>query len=120
MKDETTKEILRHVQTLTVMADVMQIEIQQRMIDHKFKSPSINNHVRRIKESLERVKIELTFLANPIDRDHLQYAHATEIYRLFKYFATMSTDQLSEIMDAYEQFDKENPPTESFTEALKS
>ena len=119
MKDETTKEILRHVQTLTVMADVMTIEIQQRMIDNKFKSPIVNNHVRRIKESLSQIKLHLTTIAKPIDRDLMQYAHATEVYRVFKYFGTCSTQQLSEIMDAYEQFDKENPPTESFTEALR-
>ena len=112
MKEEKIKNILRHCQTMAILADVMDIEMHTDLVDAKFKDPKINNHVRRLKESIAQIKTGLAYLVKPIDREHATYTHAVEMHRLFKYFATTDSRQLADIMDAYEQFDRDNPPTE--------
>jgi len=107
---EKEQRLLRHCQTMSVLASCIEIENQNDLIDHKFKVPHLNNHIRRIKESLKEIKLNLAFKYRVKDRELMEYDHATQIHRLFKYFSTMETSQLTEIMDAYEEYDKINPP----------
>ncbi len=112
MNEEKVKRILRHCQIMNVLVDVMGIEMQYDLAVTKFTDPRVNNHIRRLKESLEEIKKNLAYLVTAKDREFSLYGHATEVHRLFRYFGTMDSTQLSEIMDAYESYDKINPHVE--------
>lgn len=106
---EKEKRILRHVQTMSVLASCMEIEFYSDLVDMRFKEPNMNNHIRRIKESLEQIKKGLNFKYKIKDRELMTIDHPVQVHRLFNYFSTMETTQLTELMDAYEQYDKVNP-----------
>lgn len=107
---EKEKRILRHVQTMSVLVTALEIEYQTDLVDHKFKSPHLNNHIRRIKESIQQIRTGLSFKYKVIDRDLMENEHGATVHRLFAYFSTMDTAQLTSIVEAYEAYDKDNPP----------
>ncbi len=107
---EKEKRILRHVQTMSVLTTCMQVEYMQDIVDARFKDPNMNNHIRRIKESLEQIRKGLSFKYKVIDRDFMENEHGLVMHRLFTYFSTMETSQLDSIITAYEAYDKETPP----------
>ena len=98
--------------------DVADIEVQSDLVDARFKNPIVNNHIRRIKESITQVHLSLASMVKSLDYEHSKYDHATQMHRVFKYFSTMDTAQMSDMMDAFETFDKEHPPTEFIAEQL--
>lgn len=114
MNEEKTKRILRHFQMISLLVDCIDIEMHQEIIGSKFSTPALNNHVRRIKESIERIHLGISLYVKQKDRDQALYEASPQIHRLVKYFSMMHPAQLEKIMDAYEQYDKENPPTEEF------
>ena len=112
MKEITEKEkrILRHVQTMSVLTTCMEIEMFSDLIDYRAKDPNINNHIRRLKESLQQIRKGLSFKYKILDRDLMENEHGAQMHRLFSYFSTMHTQQLTDIVDAYEKYDRTNPP----------
>lgn len=111
-KEYTEKErrILKHVQTMGVLVTALEIEYMNDLVDHKFKQANLNNHIRRIKESIQQIRSGLSFKYRVMDRDLMENEHGATVHRLFAYFSTMDTKQLTEIVDAYEAYDKDNPP----------
>lgn len=107
---EKERRILKHVQTMGVLANCMEIEMFNDLVDYKAKDPTINNHIRRLKESIQQIKKGLSFKYRVIDRDHMENDHSIQMHRLFNYFSIMDTDQLTRILDQYEEYDKLNPP----------
>lgn len=106
---EKEQRILRHVQVMSVLASCMEIEYMNDLVDMRWKDPNMNNHIRRIKESLEQIKKGLNFKYKIKDKELMTIDHPVQVHRLFNYFSTMDTTQLSELMDAYEEYDKINP-----------
>jgi len=87
----------------------MEIEYFSDLVDFRFKEPNMNNHIRRIKESLEQIKKGLNFKYKVKDRELMNIDHPVQVHRLFTFFSTMDTTQLTELMDAYESYEKVNP-----------
>lgn len=104
------KELLRHIQTMQVLTVCMEIEFHQELIDKRWKDPHTSNHIRKLKESLEQIKKGLSFKFKVKDHELMNFEHPVQVHRLFKYFSTMETNQLSLIMDQYEEYDRVNPP----------
>jgi len=109
---EKIKRVLRHCQTMNVLVGCLEIEMAYDLHSAKFTDPRVNNHIRRIKESLGQIELALAFAVKHTNREQMKYDHHFEMHRLFRYFGTMETNQLRSILDQYEQFDRENPPTE--------
>ena len=109
---EKIKRVLRHCQTMNVLVGCLEIEMTYDLHSAKFTDPRVNNHIRRIKESLGQIELALAYAVKHTNREHMKYDHNFEVHRLFRYFSTMDTTQLKNLMDAYENYDKENPPTE--------
>ena len=103
MLNEKTKRILNHIQTIAVLTDCIDIEYNNDLVDEKFKDKALSNHNRRIKESISQIKSSLSFRYKVQDRDFMTYEHATQVHRLFTYFSTMDTKQLTELMDGFEK-----------------
>mgnify|MGYP001593996056 FL=1 len=112
MNEEKVKLIIRHCQIINTLMDCVDIEMTYDLSATKFNDPRINNHVRRIKESVDQIKKALSYIVTVKDREFSNFEHSPQVHRIFRYFATMDTKQLSEIMDQYEEYDKVNPPIE--------
>lgn len=105
---EKEKRILSHVQTMSVLVTAMEIEISRELLDYRFRDPNTNNHVRRIKESLQQINKGLSFKFKVTDRDFMTYEHGVEVHRMFDYFGTMETSQLKQMNDGFEELERKN------------
>lgn len=117
MIPEKEQRILQHCQTMGVLANCIEIEFMQDLVDARWKDPNLNNHVRKLKESLRQIKLGLAYKFKVKDQELMDNELSPQVHRLFKYFSTMDVNQLRDIIDAYEAYDIENPP-EVFTEPL--
>lgn len=106
--DIKIKRILHHCQTIGMLADCIGIEFQQDLVDAKFKDPRINNHARKIKESIAQIKLSLASKVKVLDREFMEYEHSTECHRMLSYISTMDTNQLKSLNDGFEELERKN------------
>lgn len=102
------KRILNHVQNMSVLVTCMEIEVTKDLIDYRFRDPNTNNHVRRLKESLQQIKKGLSFKFKVTDREFMEYEHGSEMHRAFEYFSTMDTNQLRSLLDGFDELERRN------------
>jgi len=108
-KQEKINRILRQTQTISVLADCIDMEFNSDLVDYQFKDPRISNHSRRIKESIAQIKLYIgSGQVKVIDQEFFTYEHAVQVHRLFTYFSTMDTDQLTELMDGFDELERKN------------
>lgn len=69
----------------------------------KFWNPSMNNHLRRARESMAALLREFHQHFRPIDHDTVKYDAPAELYRAMEYFSRLHPDRISEVMDALEK-----------------
>lgn len=100
--EETLKRVLRSVQTMAVLADCMEIEMSEDLSFSKFADPNMNNHVRKIKDSIVALRAGINRLVKTPDQEFVTFEHSPQAHRLFKFFSTMSTTQLTEYLDLLE------------------
>lgn len=114
MNNEKTKAILRSVQAINTMADLVLIEYQNYLADKPFKLPILNQKAKRIKEDALGIKKELNRLAKVKDAEETE-DHALQMTRLVKFFSTMRVQQLEEYMDKLEMI-----PTVDVNDTIKT
>lgn len=92
-------ELLRSVQLIGVMAQMIDVEFQKHFIDTKHRNPIINNHAKRIKESSEAIGrlLKQSGFA-PKDGDKFNYEYVLNMYEVFEHFTTMDYEQLEEYL----------------------
>lgn len=100
--DEQLRAVLHHVQTITTLATLIQIECQSSIVDIKFKSPVINQKAKRIQSDSQDIVNGFNSLVRVIDEDHMQYEHSIQLHRLYKWFSVMKTEQIEEFLDKVE------------------
>ena len=93
MTPQKQYDILRSVQLIGVMAQMIEIEFSKHMVDNKFRNPIINNHSRRIKESAEQIR---KLLMKPLDNEFFTYEYATNMYEIFETLATFEAEKIIE------------------------
>lgn len=101
MTEEKTKEILRSVQAINTLADLIIIEYYHELADKPFKLPVLNQKAKRIKQDAEDIKNQLNTLANVTDKEETEL-HGYQMWRLVKLFATMDIRQLEAYLDKIE------------------
>lgn len=100
--------ILKSAQVIGTLVECINIEVMHDLIDARFKHPTINNHNRRLKESIQGIKLHLGTIVQVKDRDHFDYEFAVEMHRLVTHFCGMTTEQIKQIMDVIEEKIKSN------------
>ncbi len=101
-------ELLRSVQLIGVMAQMIQVEFQNHFVDTKHRNPIINNHAKRIKESSETIMRYLKQSGFEIkDKEEFNYDYVLNMYEIFAHFTQMSPEQLKEYNHGLQQIIKE-------------
>ena len=105
-REEKIERIIRHCQNIAVLCDVMDIELSHDLSDYQFNDPRLGNHNRRIKESINQIKLSLASKVKSLSYEDTKYNHGTQLWRVFRFFSTMATPQIVEIMDGYEEIER--------------
>lgn len=94
---EKQYQILRSIQLIGVMAQMIDVEFQKHIIDTKHRSPIINNHARKIKQSTDAI-IGLLKQSGftPKDSEKFNYEYVLNMYEVFEHFTMMDYEQLEE------------------------
>jgi len=100
---ESVFEVLKSAHIIGLLAKTIDVELQQRVVDTKFKNSNTNNHVRRIKEGVEVIQKDLAYQFKVKDYESMTYDYALQFHRLVDYFSEKSADQIREFMDGVEQ-----------------
>jgi len=105
-REEKIDRIIRHCQNIAVLCDVMDIELSHDLSDYQFNDPRLGNHNRRIKESINQIKLSLASKVKSLSYEDTKYNHGTQLWRVFRFFSTMETSQVSLVMDGYEEIER--------------
>lgn len=101
-KEEQTKVILRSVQAIHTMADLVLIEYQQILADKPFKLPVLNQKAKRIKQDAEDIKKQLNTISRVKNEEETEL-HSLAMWRLVHFFSTMDLRQLEGYLDRLEE-----------------
>lgn len=107
MTPEEVFPILRSVNLIGVMTAVIQVEIQNKIVDIKFKNPNTSNQVSKIRSAADQIRKDLAYQFKVKDLDSLNNDHALAMWRIFDHFTELSTQQINDFMDGVDQFKKE-------------
>lgn len=103
LSEEKHRQILHHVQTITSLAQLITIEYQNSLVDTRFKIPIVNNKARRIISDAKDIIKAFNNIVKAKDEDFLEYDHAIQMHRVFKYFSVMDVKQVEQFMDLLEK-----------------
>lgn len=73
----------------------------------KFWNPTMNNHLRKARESTATLLQQFHQHFRAKDSDIVQYDAPAELYRVMDYFSRLHPDQISEVMDTIENEQKQ-------------
>lgn len=107
------RQVLHHVQTITALAQLITIEYHSALVDVKFKNPIANQKASRIHNDAKDIIKAFDNLVRVKDQEFMEYEHAVQMHRMFKFFSVMDCSQLERFMDAVE---KEVPTIEGVVE----
>lgn len=108
---EKQADLLKSIHILGILSRCMEIEFANDMVDTKFKSPNINNHNRKIKESLTAIKSTINSGLQPFkvkSQEYMEYDYAVQMYRVIDHFTDMGLDVITEFMDEVDKLKKQN------------
>lgn len=96
-------DFMRSVQFILASIGTIEVEWQMYMVDYKFKSPNMNNHLKRMRESMREVKRHFANFVQVKDQDEFSYEYTVQLHRVMALFSGLHTDQLSEYADGLEE-----------------
>lgn len=105
-KEEKTKAVLKSVQTINFLADLILIEYQQELVEKPYSLPVLNMKAKRIKQDATDIKKELSRIARVLHPEETE-EHMFEMWRVMNYFSLMSVVQLKDFMDRIEALPSE-------------
>lgn len=108
-KSQKIKNVLKSVQTINFLADLILMEYQQELVSKPYSLPVMNQKAKRIKQDAIDIKKELNRIAKVIHPDETE-EHMFEMHRVMSYFSLMSVVQLKEFMDKIELLPSEEAP----------
>lgn len=68
----------------------------------KFWNPTLNNHMKRARESMELIQTEFNKHFKPKDNDLIEYDAPAELYRVLDFFGRLHPDNINKIMNELE------------------
>lgn len=95
--------LLTSVQVIGLLAECIQVQFQNSLIDSRFKNPAINLHAKKIKDSSEAIKLHLSSISTLGRRDDFTYDYASHMSALIELFLHHDSDQLAELVRLVEE-----------------
>ena len=83
----------------------------------KFWNPSMNNHLRKARESVNELLKGFNNHFKPLDSDLVKYEAPSELYRVMDFFSRLNLEVINEVMDDLER-SKENYLNRELKEAI--
>lgn len=83
---EIKQRLLASATIITVVAESMGIEIQMDLVDSKFKNLNINKHRRAVLEGINKIKDEISPIAQKMDAEFFDYEYTVAIHRCIRMF----------------------------------
>ena len=99
--------LLADVQFIATVAQLVENRFQNNLVDVNLRGTPMANFARKIRESAEGIKRELSTRFRLKDRDELTYDMAAEMDRVVSFFCMLRGDAIATIMDVLEAEHKE-------------
>lgn len=96
-------DFMRSVQFILASIGTIEVEWQMYMVDYKFKNANMNNHLKRMRESMREVKRHFANFVQVKDQDEFSYEYTVQLHRVMALFSGLHTDQLAEYADGLEE-----------------
>lgn len=106
MNEEKLTRVLNQLAFISLLMDVIDIELHHDLIGEKFTQPLLNNHVRRIKESATAIKTSISRHLKVINKEEALYEFATQYHQLIKFFKDKDAETLEELVINLEAYEK--------------
>jgi len=102
LTDKKRADIIKSVQIIGVLAEMIAIEHQTDLVDITFKNAMVNQKAKRIKADARSIKLDLSTNQRVNIRfndDNFIQDYACELHRVFTYFIGLPIDQIKSVMD---------------------
>lgn len=102
MTDKKRADIIKSVQVMGVLADMIVIEYQNDLIDTTFKNAIVNQKAKRIRADAKAIKVDLSSNQRVNIRfndENFIEDYACNLHRVLTFFIGLPSEQISEVMD---------------------
>lgn len=100
---ERIKGILTDVQFMAVVAQLVENWFQYHLVDANLRNPVYRNSARQIITAAERIKKEIAFNFNLINKEALVYDVSIQLDRALSFFMMLPAETIDEIMSGLEE-----------------
>lgn len=97
------KGILTDVQFMAVVAQLVENRFQYHLVDANLRNPVYRNSARQIMNAAGRIKKEIAFNFNLINKDALEYDVSIQLDRALSFFMMLPAETIDEIMTDLEE-----------------
>ena len=104
---EKAEEVFASIQRMTMFFELARIEEQVFLFDHRFRNPVMNNHIKRIRESLQALEKESGRLITSKDTEYFKYEHTPLLHVIFKAYMFQDKRFLEEVVNQLEDSEKQ-------------
>lgn len=103
---EKVGQVFYSMQLISMYAELISIECQKLLVDHKFTNPTINNYSNRLKEAPVAISKECLKYIKGKDMEYFKYEHAPALAELYPFFAFMPLEELNANLEQIEELRK--------------
>lgn len=104
---EKAENLFMSMQAMATIVQLLDIEYEWHLKDARFQSPIINNHKKRIRESIEALKLETLSKITPKDREYFVFDHCTNVFEILRFLMFMPKEGLEDTLKQIEELKKQ-------------
>lgn len=106
MKEDKLIRIVEQLGFITLLMDVIEIELQHDLVSSSFTQPLLNNHLRRIRESVTQIKSSISRKIKITNKEEAFYEYALQFHQLMKHFKEKDGTTIEQLVNTLENYEK--------------
>jgi hypothetical protein len=104
---DKAQEVFYSVQSMSVLIELLDIESRVYFHDHKFNEPFLNNHIKRLKDSIGAIQNHLGKKIIARDEEFFKYEHCALLSEVVKFFMFQPKEELEDTLNQIEELKKQ-------------
>lgn len=104
---EKAQQVFHSIQSMSVLTELLSIEGHVYLVDHKFNDPFLNNHLKRLKDSIGAIQNHLGKKITARDEEFFKYEHCSLLYSVVKFFMFQQKEELEDTLNQIEELKKQ-------------
>lgn len=104
---EKAQQVFHSIQSMSILVELLEIETHVYLYDHKFNEPFLNNHIKRLKDSIGAIQNHLGKKVKTIDEEFFKYSHCALLSEVVKFFMFQPKEELEDTLNQIEELKKQ-------------